>query len=209
MKNIFCIAILAVYAIFGISDCYADEHGTSRWRKPFLMPLLLGFYLLRTKEISLLLVLALLFGWAGDTFLLKRNHAGMVIGASSFFAGHLCYMILFGKTIGKVSWPLTIPAAVLYACSVVCTLRKVLPHAGKGDRPLISIYMCGIHFMSLLALPGAGQLLSGRTIMWIGTLFFLVSDTLIAFRYVGLRDSKGVMETYLAAETLIVIGSLL
>uniref|UniRef100_A0AAU2VCH6 Lysoplasmalogenase n=1 Tax=Streptomyces sp. NBC_00003 TaxID=2903608 RepID=A0AAU2VCH6_9ACTN len=63
--------------------------------KPLLMPLLAGHVYARGGP--RLLVAALLCGWGGDVFLLSGADAAFLLGMGCFAAGHVCYLVLFGR----------------------------------------------------------------------------------------------------------------
>ncbi|MYQ80237.1 hypothetical protein AMK18_26160 [Streptomyces sp. CB01249] len=165
--------------------------------KPLLMPLLAGYALARRGP--RLLIAALLCGWAGDVFLLIDSDPAFLVGMAGFAAGHVCYLVLFGRARGAL-----IPALV-YA--VVLTVFLVLIWDGLPGG--LRIPMAGYSLLLTAMAYRSGVL--GRYAATGGALF-LLSDALIA---TGIADwpqlpAPGfwVMLTYVAAQLLLTLGAL-
>lgn len=155
------------------------------------------------RAAMLLVLAALLFSWIGD-------------GAGLFFPGlptlptmilffgvaHIAYIVLFWRAPGiervrRVPW-----WALVYAGWWVAALAIVGPHAGGL---LIPLAVYGI------VLGGTAALSTrlGPVVAW-GGAFFLVSDTIIAFReFMDIPAWVGefVMPTYTLGQGLIVFGA--
>ncbi|MFJ7627951.1 lysoplasmalogenase [Streptomyces sp. NPDC097595] len=165
--------------------------------KPLLMPLLAGYALARRGP--RLLIAALLCGWAGDVFLLIDSDLAFLVGMAGFAAGHVCYLVLFGRARGAL-----LPALV-YA--VVLTVFLVLLWDGLPAG--LRIPMAGYSLLLTAMAYRSGVL--GRYAATGGALF-LLSDALIA---TGIADwpqlpASGfwVMLTYVAAQLLLTLGAL-
>ncbi|MGM7677321.1 lysoplasmalogenase family protein [Microbacterium sp. A94] len=176
---------------------------TKLWLMPLLaLPILLSLRLRPHLAIALL-VAAVFFSWLGD-------------GAGAFFPGgpelplmllffgiaHIAYIIVFLRTLRMRKMP---PWALVYAAWWVAMVAVLGPHTG----PL------------LLAVAGYGLVLGSTAafstrchplIIW-GGVFFLISDTVLAFR-LFLSDtmpqwtSPLVMLTYTLGQGLIIAGAL-
>ena len=60
------------------------------------MPLLLIYYILSVAEVNKLIVIALVFGFMGDVFLmLPKGKNNFILGLGSFLIGNVCYVFLF------------------------------------------------------------------------------------------------------------------
>ncbi|MGW2477173.1 lysoplasmalogenase [Streptomyces sp. NPDC001665] len=165
--------------------------------KPLLMPLLAGYALARRGP--RLLIAALLCGWAGDVFLLIDSDLAFLVGMAGFAAGHVCYLVLFGRARGAL-----IPAL---AYAVVLTVFLVLLWDGLPAG--LRIPMAGYSLLLTAMAYRSGVL--GRYAAAGGALF-LLSDALIA---TGIADwpqlpASGfwVMLTYVAAQLLLTLGAL-
>ncbi|MFD5729460.1 lysoplasmalogenase [Streptomyces sp. NPDC058368] len=165
--------------------------------KPLLMPLLAGYALARRGP--RLLIAALLCGWAGDVFLLIDSDLAFLVGMAGFAAGHVCYLVLFGRARGAL-----IPALV-YAVVLTAFLVLIWDGLPAGLRIPVAGYS-----LLLTAMAYRSGVL-GRYAATGGALF-LLSDALIA---TGIADwpqlpAPGfwVMLTYVAAQLLLTLGAL-
>jgi len=154
---------------------------------------------------GIVVVLGLVFGLVGDVLLLGDGDTRFVGGLASFLGGHLLYLGAF-LLVGLRLTPWLVAATVL---TVVCVAlsRGVLPAAWRDGRAAmaapVAAYMV---VLGLTALAAAG---TGRPLVALGGMLFLVSDTVLAVdRFVRQRAGAHlvVMATYLLAQTGIVAG---
>ncbi|MFF2326194.1 MULTISPECIES: lysoplasmalogenase [unclassified Streptomyces] len=190
------LAFLAASAVdlFGV---LADVPVAHLVAKPLLMPLLAGYAAARRGP--RLLVAALLCGWGGDTLLLPDADAAFLIGMGLFAAGHVCYLLLFGRARGSL------PAGIGYV-AVLAALVALLWSGLPAD---LRIPMTGYSLLLTAMAYRAGTL--GRYAAAGGALF-LLSDSLIAL---GIADRPQppasdfwIMLTYIAAQFLLTTGAL-
>ena len=212
------LLVLLLYFFCSAADIAAVGKGNvraERIAKPLLMPLLLIFYLLSTKAPDIFLVLALVCGFLGDTFLLGSG-AFFACGLFAFLLGHVFYITAFLKPLdfATLSPLFLISAILLYVLYCIPVSRRLLPSVEPKLRPAVILYMIcllGMSCSSLLRYPctsGARFWLS-----FLGSLLFVLSDTMLAFR-VFKKKSNGnsgaaVMVTYLLAQLMIVSGFLI
>ncbi|MFJ5934981.1 lysoplasmalogenase [Streptomyces sp. NPDC093071] len=168
-----------------------------RIAKPLLMPLLAAYA--ATKGAPKLLVVALLFGWGGDVFLLSDADWAFLVGMGSFAAGHVCYLVLFGRR-------RTSPAlGALYAVALVGTVALLWPDLPAELRIPVAGY-------SLLLTAMAYRASSLGLLAGLGGALFLLSDTLIATGVAEWPQPPApdfwIMLTYLAAQCLLAAGAL-
>ncbi|MGW0029456.1 lysoplasmalogenase [Streptomyces sp. NPDC003314] len=168
-----------------------------RIAKPLLMPLLAAYA--ATKGAPKLLVVALLFGWGGDVFLLSDADWAFLVGMGSFAAGHVCYLVLFGRR-------RTSPAlGALYAVALVGTVALLWPDLPAELRIPVAGY-------SLLLTAMAYRASSLGLLAGLGGALFLLSDTLIATGVAEWPQPPApdfwIMLTYLAAQCLLATGVL-
>ncbi|THA61299.1 lysoplasmalogenase [Streptomyces sp. A0958] len=165
--------------------------------KPLLMPLLAGYAVARRGP--RLLTAALLCGWAGDVFLLADSDLAFLVGMAGFAAGHVCYLVLFGRARGALL-PALGYAVVLSAFTVL--VRDGLPGG-------LRVPMAGYSLLLTAMAYRSGVL--GRYAATGGALF-LLSDALIATGVADLPQlpahSFWVMLTYVAAKLLLALGAL-
>ncbi|MFG2331434.1 lysoplasmalogenase family protein [Streptomyces sp. NPDC048604] len=165
--------------------------------KPLLMPLLAAYAAARRAPASL--VAALLFGWGGDVLLLGDADGAFLAGMGCFAAGHVCYLLLFGRRS-------TSPAlGLLYAGVLAVTVLALWPDLPAGLRVPVAAY-------SLLLTAVAYRSSSLGLLAGAGGALFLLSDTLIATALADWPQPPfpdfWVMATYLAAQFLLTEGTL-
>ncbi|MGW1926159.1 lysoplasmalogenase [Streptomyces massasporeus] len=165
--------------------------------KPLLMPLLAAYAV--TRGAPRPLTAALLLGWGGDVFLLSDADWAFLVGMGSFAAGHVCYLVLFGRR-------RTSPAlGALYAAALAGTVLLLWPDLPAELRIPVAGYSLLLTAMAYRS--SALGLLAG-----LGGALFLLSDTLIATgvaEWPRLPASDfWVMLTYIAAQYLLTAGAL-
>lgn len=181
-----------------------------RVTKCALMPLLAVCYALFAKNVSSLVIAAILFGFAGDFFLLLTTHRwAFPAGIAAFAAGHVCYIVSFLRVLPNgaptYAWILLGALSAAYAAILMRYLWKKIP---KKLKPPSIAYVLIIGSMASCALLYA---FSGATALsflaGIGGLLFVASDSMLsidAFHHPIKHRSILVMSTYIAAQTLIV-----
>ncbi|MFF5337507.1 lysoplasmalogenase [Streptomyces sp. NPDC013181] len=165
--------------------------------KPLLMPLLAGYAAARRGP--RLLIAALLCGWVGDVFLLADSDAAFLVGMAGFAAGHVCYLVLFGRA----------PGGLLPALGYALVLAVLVALLWSGLPGGLRVPVAGYSLL-LTAVAYRSRVL-GRYAAAGGALF-LLSDALIA---AGIADRPEppapgfwVMLTYVAAQLLLTLGAL-
>ncbi|MFE7777491.1 lysoplasmalogenase [Streptomyces sp. NPDC057445] len=165
--------------------------------KPLLMPLLAAYAV--TRGAPRTLIAALLLGWGGDVFLLSGADWAFLLGMGSFAAGHICYLVLFGRRRTNPA------AAVLYAAVLVCAVGLLRADLPDGLRVPVAGYSL---LLTAMAYRSAAL---GRTAAAGGALF-LLSDTLIATGLAGWPRLPAadfwIMLTYAAAQYLLTTGAM-
>ncbi|MBQ6239962.1 MAG: lysoplasmalogenase [Firmicutes bacterium] len=206
---------LGLYCALSVFECcQAERHSSFHFVKTLLMPVLTAFYLLTSRQLGKpvfpFAVLALVFGWAGDVLLLGKGDRFFLSGLISFLLGHVFYAILFVTQIAHGMTPvyawLMIAGFMIYAAIVV---RFLMPHVGSAMRIPVIAYLGIILLMNVGAALRAGSVaLVSSVLVSAGAVFFMISDTILAFSVFGGRKDRGVMETYTAAQLLIITGLL-
>jgi uncharacterized membrane protein YhhN len=179
--------------------------------KIFLLPLLAGVYVFGVRNIFVPALLALVFGWGGDVFLLKISDIKFFrLGLASFLAGHLCYIISFISFTNTLNSTALI-VSIIAAIPSTFIVHSIIKPKKEMNLPVI-FYEIIIMLMSLAAL----QLMLSRRdgyglLVFAGSLSFLLSDMLLAystFRTGPKHSSFFVMLSYIAAQSAIVLGLL-
>lgn len=202
-------ALFLIDAVLHLIACYRRYPKMRGATKVLLMPLLCALYLACSKEFRLLVVLALVFGWLGDVFLLfKSRKIFMLLGICSFAFGHVFYVGAFLSGYPSLHVLMLIPIA-LCAAWMMFVRKKLLPYAPK------SLQKPGFVYALLLSLTGLSALylllLTQRLpylIAFVGGLFFMVSDTILTGQQYRRETRHGnffVMLTYIAAQLLLIL----
>ncbi|MEE8841676.1 MAG: lysoplasmalogenase [Eubacteriales bacterium] len=214
---------LALYLALSVWDCALQETNCRDFFvKPLLMPLLMLVYVFLSKNAppDCRVLLALAFGCLGDTLLLWEHSLKIcTFGAAAFWFGHICYILAFlhdarrsenGFMTAASRTLVLLVAALCFAVALAIAARRLVPHFPEKLRTGFFVYSGTIIAMSLSALfrfLSVGT--AGAGISFAGSLLFILSDTLIACRVAFHRKMKGVMETYLPAQLLIMLGFLI
>ena len=203
MRNI----ILILFVLAGFTDIWCAETQKKRIMKPFLMPLLALWYFLSSSGPDYRIIAGLFFGWLGDVILLKKNKKRIAAGLAAFFMGHVMYIFAVFR---PVQFSLYMAAGILiYSAYILLVVRKLFPYVGRKMRIPVSIYILIISLMSFLAFVRASAYPSLPVfLIWAGSVFFVISDSILAFAFFRKKREHLVMETYLAAQLLIVLGFL-
>ncbi len=186
--------------------------------KVLLMPLLLGHVIAlpNRKFIGFnLLVIAILFCWAGDVLLMftENNELFFLLGLAAFLIGHIFYMLTFNKmadknSIGKPLQPLFYLIPLLFALSLLIVL---FPNLGEMKVPVI-VYATVISLMCVAAMRRWQRTDTPSFITVLtGAVLFIFSDALIAinkFHTPFNSASLLIMITYIVAQYLIITGLL-
>lgn len=179
--------------------------------KPLLMITLLTYFLSASKGYPgwrMLVVMALVFSWGGDVFLMLDNM--FVAGLASFLVAHLFYIVAYQKTgagKGKLR-PFDIAAFALYGIALIWILY---PGLGGMLVPVIA-YALVLLTMGVWAHKRRGETaIASFGYVSAGVILFVISDSLIAvnkFAFNVPGERLLVMATYIAAQFLIIQGLL-
>lgn len=217
LKYVFLALFIAVSAVH-LLDSWRDNAERRKYTKPFLLILLTLFYCFAAKEISWVLVAALLTSWLGDVLLIPKGTKWFVMGGVSFLISHVLFILVYLPKVdaGSILWWALIPAAAVYAAISVTVTVKL---KGGIPKPMLApmiLYLLANSTMNVMALAQLMTLKSaGAAIAYAGAICFFASDcTLYLVRYHKNKDlifkkHFTVMLTYLLGEALITAGMLM
>lgn len=185
------------------------------YTKPLLMPLLAIYYVLSVAQVNKFIVIALVFGFLGDVFLMwPQRKNNFLVGLGAFLLGHFCYVLLFTQ---KISFIKDVPVwfyliTIIYVAIAVTLMKKLTMYLGDMKVPTY-IYMAVILFMSFSSVVRIWVMDMSIAFLlpFIGSLLFLVSDTMLGFYTFKGKFKNGeiyIMITYVLAQALIVGGYL-
>ena len=147
---------LAVLAIVHLISCWRGDDDLRKPTKVALMPVIALSYLAFARQPSLWVVAGLLFGCLGDVFLLwPLKKKFFVLGTSSFFLGHVCYLIfIYTHYVIRVSWIWIVVVCVIYAAGAAFVYANSRRNIPRALRPLSLTYMLMLCVLSVsLILP--------------------------------------------------------
>ncbi len=218
MKKTFLVLFFLVSAGELASQFMTDGSTLHHVSKPLIMVTLAIVYgvSVTRENRSLSLLLAMVFSFLGDSFLMYQDKNGMyfVLGLGAFLVSHIFYIFTYrqhqreatgdelqGIQKMKLSFPI-----ILAGSGLVVILYPTL---GDLKVPVV-VYALVLVLMVLHALFRYGR--TSATSFWMvfaGALLFMISDSLIAINkffapvaYEGLW----IMTTYITAQYLIVTG---
>jgi uncharacterized membrane protein YhhN len=175
--------------------------------KGCLVPLILAVYLSGANPTLSLIILALVFGWLGDIFLLKiSNLLCFRLGLASFLLGHLFYIITMFTYAQPFNIIVLIISIIVAVCYGIFAFKMVQPSPDMKI-PVIAyetILLTMAIFALQLFLAQGGKF---GAFVFAGSIFFVASDSMLAlatFRKKALNVP--VMFTYIAAQLLIILG---
>lgn len=212
------ILIAIILSCIFIVHLIFTKHKNMRGRKvtkPFLMPLLVVFYIMSVQSINKFIVIALMFGFLGDVFLMWSDNArNFIMGLASFLMGHIWYIVAL---MDNTSFFSNIPYwfflfIIPYVIGGIFVIRKLNNYLGNMKVGTI-IYAGIILLMSFTSLARIYVVGNTATFIlpFIGSVLFLISDSTLAFDTFKGEIKNGnvyIMLTYVAAQVLIVCGFL-
>lgn len=175
------------------------------YSKPFLMPVLIGLYLVTARKRNFWVVLALVFSCIGDLLLIDKENY-FVFGLASFLIAHLVYIKITSEELKKVHWTQVLLGCIPFVLFLAGLLQLLFPNLNSFKIPVV-VY--GI----VISTFGASTLLLYRLErstenLWLllGALLFIASDSLIAIhKFYNPQEFYGaiIMITYILAQFLI------
>ena len=226
MSNVGLLTI--VYYVLLTIELYGETVGNYSiiWLcKPFLMPVLLLLFLKNSQKNFLLervcLSTALVLSCLGDILFIEHRKDFFLYGVSVYFIVHLCYIATFLFQMKQLlKQRLSVSSMIvisipfwLYLISFLSILHpKLTDNSEETKDLLIPIVIYGFVIISM----GYVSYLRGRNIpgfwsVFLGALFFILSDSLLAYnRFVSRLPVPGlpIMFTYGVGQYLITIGTL-
>jgi len=218
--------ILVIFVIVAIIEVFGEFKENSKIiyvTKPFLMPLLIMYYIFGVIETSSIvrvdwfIVIALIGGMGGDIFLmLKDEDKWFLPGMGSFLINQIFYIISFFLSITSYAafnvWALflIVPSLLI----LFFTVPRFIKNTGSMKIPVL-VYMAAILLMHISALLRIADLrLQGLPfiMIFIGSLSYVFSDASIATnKWAGeFKNARVIiLTTYILAQFYIVLGALL
>jgi len=210
------IGFYIVIVVLDLISSSIEELGVFRYfTKPSILITLLIFFVKNssglTKKINKYMLLAIIFSLMGDVFLLfdKIDSLFFIGGLASFLMAHIFYVLVFAKNRNKDRKRIVfLIFTLVYGVILFCVIQKSL----KALFVPVLIYMIIILIMSNMAYLRKGVVPQlSYSLVFIGSLFFMLSDSLLAINMFYTTLFMGnilIMSTYAIAQFLIVYGVL-
>jgi len=204
--NIFLILLILVFFF----DLLAIKTSKDKWRlitKSLLMPLLICYYIM-SSIVDYKLIIALIFCFLGDVFLLSKKELYFKLGVVSFLKAHILYVVVFLSGITLVPY---------YYCFLIFPfIIGFLIFFNKIGKNIVDLRLPIIVYAIIIFTMSYSALLRFYTfsgvsfwLPFIGSILFISSDTSLAYNmFVKKREGSTifVMSTYVMAQILIVVG---
>jgi uncharacterized membrane protein YhhN len=209
LKYIFFALYLIVVVTHLYSCIRTGRHTLRKITKCLLMPLLALCYRSFAVDFSILVFLALIFGFIGDAFLLAPGwNWSFGAGLGAFAVGHILYTAHVLDALPELpKWYLFVLLALICCMLSLIALRYLWDGLPPVLRAPCIFYMLDISFMAcctvLFALSGLSAL---APLAAFGGVLFIVSDSALsidAFKKPLPQRYIIVMGTYIAAQTLL------
>lgn len=207
---------LVVFVVSTAFHLYASWHSNKKLRdvtKPFILTSLLAFYAFSVEKIRWVIVLALIFSWIGDLFLIKKGVKWFAIGGISFLISHLFFIITYSRDVvfSKINIFIIIALAVFFLSVVTWLFKHLKGSLPKGLLPPMYLYLLTNGAMNCFAIFRMLSCMNIATITTcVGAILFFASDSALFFvrfkKDFILKTHFFVMLTYSIGEFLIVLG---
>ena len=212
--------LFAVIVIVELAGRLLDNIQMEYFVKPLIMIWIAVYFLLFKKKSSFTVpvLMAFFFSWVGDNMLMLsgKNELFFFAGVGGFFCAQLSYIYTYTKyneSGGKGYLQKNPLLSVFFLAYVAGMLILLFPGLEGMMKPIITIYAISLMLMSMMALNRSHRVgASSFKLVFIGSLLFLLSDSMIAFnKFHSEIPMAGflIMLTYIAAQYLIMRGLIL
>ena len=204
--------LLGVYALAGIIHEVSAINFwdlARKFTKASLMPILLIYYIVTSANLLVVALIAIIFSWLGDIFLIRKEEPKFFrLGLVAFLLSHVFYIV----TLVLITHGLHIPALIV-SIAVALVAEFLLPriiNPPKAMRGAVIVYGIVILAMSVYALQYMLSGLSlGSVLLFAGSVIFIFSDTLMTYLSFGKKPkyfNAITMLPYIIAQGLIIFG---
>jgi len=209
------IILLVVFVYASVGNLMAWGFNKMKWiplTKPLLMPVLAIYYALNCKEVEYLVLFALLFAFLGDVFLIwPQKKVCFILGLVFFLVMQVLYIIfIISQQLDQwsFSWPVAVAGIVLLSIGILI-YTNLFRYLNEMKIPVL-VYMLIVLTVGFLCFANMyGDFTRYNLIEFVGALFFVASDTLLAFDSFKKPIRLGnlwIMATYINAQLLLLVG---
>src|SRR5574344_60042 len=209
--------VFIIFSVIHLVGCCTDNRKICAVTKPALMPLLaltsvfaLVPGLPGTRFTLVCTVLALAWGTAGDTLLLKTDEKHFIPGALCFLVGHFFWIAQNASSFASLSPLCIVIGTVCYAAFLAAAYFVIgKPKGVMGIGVMVyGVVLCALNFTAIAALA-AGGCSQASWFYFAGSVLFLVSDSLLGFTVMKKPfrfSSFIIMLTYILAQAFLAAG---
>lgn len=180
--------------------------------KPLIVILLILLYAITSQAKNKWYVLALLFSFGGDVFLLFDAQTFFIIGLSLFLLAHLSYITLVYRQIAKPKMNDILLSFIIFFGILLGLLSVLKGHLGQMQTPVIVYGLVLTSFGAVSLINYLQQKNRASSVLLTGALLFVLSDSLLAinkfYKPIDLLNVF-VIFTYIAAQFVIFKGVIL
>ena len=203
---VFAIIVLAELFLMNIESLNTFHYFT----KPLIVGSLIAYFIPHSKHLSrqtkYLTLFALVFSVIGDMFLMNSEKF-FISGLVAFLLAHAMYILVFLKKRNPYLKPIGFVVLIILYGSILFYVLK----DGLGELLIpVLVYMFVILIMAITAFWRKGNVnKQSFYLVFIGALFFIFSDSLIALDkfLISIPLARtGIILTYAFAQLLIVFG---
>ena len=204
--------ILGIYALIGVIhevSAVLFREGIRKFTKAALMPVLLVFYIVTSSNLQIMAIVAIVFSWLGDIFLIRKDEPKFFrLGLVAFLLSHVFYIIALLFIIDSYHFSILL-ISIVVALIAEILLPKIIKPPKAMFIPVI-VYGIVILAMCVFAMQYMLSIITPASILlFVGSIVFVFSDTLmtyLAFREKPKYFNAITMLPYIIAQALIVFG---
>ncbi|MDR3249411.1 MAG: lysoplasmalogenase [Treponema sp.] len=175
---------LGVYILIGLVNLTSAAFFWETPRKiskAALMPVLLAFYIFSVGDLLIPVIPALLFSFAGDVLLIKKDDPRFFkLGLAAFLVSHIFYIVSFLLLAGSLHG-IGLIVSIIVGIPLGFLILKLL-NPDKAMRVPVTAYAVVIEAMSIAALQLMLARLNGPSLLiFAGSLGYIFSDSFMAY----------------------------
>ncbi|HNZ43062.1 MAG TPA: lysoplasmalogenase [Bacteroidales bacterium] len=181
------IVLLGIFLYAATGNLLAWWLSKLKWlplTKPLLMPVLAIYYVMNAPQIHWILVIALFFAFLGDVFLIWPEKRWLFTGGLLSFAImqilYIVFITVYQITI--VNWSMVVSLAALGFMAIGGMIFFMLyKYLGSMKIPVVVYILLVVSVGFLCFINMTGNFNKYYLFQFIGAMFFMVSDTILAF----------------------------
>jgi uncharacterized membrane protein YhhN len=210
--NLFLFVVFLYASVGTLIGSGFDKRKWIFYAKPFIMPVLVAYYLLNTQPAHPIIIIAMLCAFLGDFFLMwyeKRTY--FLSGLLSFFVMQILYIAFINNNqlAGSILSVPNIIMACMYLLLGTIIFSLLVKHLSNLMIPVIFYILLLLSVSYFCFLNVMEHKTEIAFVQYAGSLLFLISDTLLAFdsfrkpiRFGGIY----IMISYIVAQLFLLAG---